>query len=120
MNETIILIISGFLAGVLGGFFGIGGGVIIIPALTLLLGFDQKTAQGTSIAFLLPPVGILAFMNYYKAGFVDVRAAIIMIVMFLAGSWIASKYAVEMDPFWLKKGFAVFLIVYAVKILFEK
>ena len=57
MLETLILIITGLLAGVLGGFFGIGGGVIIIPALTLLLGFDQKTAQGTSIAFLLPLLG---------------------------------------------------------------
>ena len=120
MLETVILIITGLIAGVLGGFFGIGGGVIIIPALTLLLGFDQKTAQGTSIAFLLPPVGILAFMNYYKAGFVDVRAAAIMIVMFLAGSWIASKFAIDMDPVYLKKGFAIFLIVYAVKLLFEK
>ncbi len=120
MNDTIILILTGFMAGVLGGFFGIGGGVVIVPALTLLLGFDQKTAQGTSIAFLLPPVGILAFMNYYKAGFVDVKAALIMIVVFIAGSWLASKFAVKMDPIWLKRGFAIFLIVYSAKLLLEK
>ena len=120
MREIIILLLTGLTAGILSGFLGIGGGIIVIPALVLLLGYNQQLAQGTSLALLLPPIGLLAVMNYYNSGYVNLKAAGLMIVTFLIGSYFSSKYAVKMDEFVIKKIFAVFLLVYAVKLLFEK
>ncbi len=120
MNENIILLIIGLAAGLLSGFLGIGGGIIIIPALVMTLSFPQKLAQGTSLALLLPPVGILAVMNYYKAGNVDFKAAGIMIVTFVIGSYFASKYAVNLNEIVLKRVFASFLIIYGIKLLIGK
>lgn len=120
MKEIIVLVATGLTAGILSGFLGIGGGVIVIPALVVLLGYNQQLAQGTSLALLLPPIGILAVINYYNAGFVNLKSAGVMIITFLIGSYFSSKYAVKLDAFYIKKFFAVFLIVYAIKLLFEK
>jgi uncharacterized protein len=120
MKEIIVLFSAGLLAGALSGFLGIGGGIIVIPALTLLLGFSQKMAQGTSLAMLLPPIGLLAAINYYKADYVDLKAAGLLIVSFIIGSYITSFFAVDLNETYLKKAFAVFLIIYAGKLLFEK
>jgi uncharacterized protein len=114
------LLLTGLLAGILGGLLGIGGGIIIIPALVYVLGYSQQQAQGTSLAMLLPPIGILAFLNYYKAGFVDLKAAGIMIVMFIIGSYFSSKYVVILPEYIIKKIFGGFLLVYAIKLLLEK
>lgn len=122
MNEFVqilILILIGLLTGGLSGFLGIGGGIIVIPSLVLLLNFSQKLAQGTSLAMLLPPIGLLAAYNYYKAGYVDVKAAVILIITFVIGSYISSHYAVNLPENIIKKIFAVFLLVYALKIFFE-
>lgn len=119
MNEIILLILIGLVTGALSGILGIGGGVIVIPALVLLLNFSQKLAQGTSLAMLLPPIGLLAAYNYYKAGYVDIKAAIILIITFIIGSYISSKFAVQLPDAIIKKVFAVFLIVYAIKIILE-
>jgi hypothetical protein len=118
--DIVYLLLTGLLAGTLSGFLGIGGGIVIIPALVYVLGFSQKQAQGTSLTMLLPPIGILAFLNYYKAGFVDLRAAGLMIITFLAGSYLSSKYVVVLPEYVIKKVFGVFLLVYAAKLLFEK
>jgi uncharacterized membrane protein YfcA len=118
--DIVYLLFTGLLAGTLSGFLGIGGGIVIIPALVYVLGFSQKQAQGTSLTMLLPPIGILAFLNYYKAGFVDLRAAGLMIITFLAGSYLSSKYVVVLPEYVIKKVFGVFLLVYAAKLLFEK
>jgi uncharacterized protein len=118
--NVVYLLITGLLAGILSGFLGIGGGIIIIPALVYVLGYSQQQAQGTSLAMLLPPIGVLAFMNYYKAGFVDLKAAVLMITTFLVGSYFSSKYVVELPEYMIKKIFGVFLLVYAVKLLLEK
>jgi len=118
MNEILILLLIGLAAGVLSGFLGIGGGIIVIPALMLFLGYSQQQAQGTSLALLLPPIGILAVMNYYNKGFIDIRAALVMSASFLIGSYFASKSAVSMNPVILKKAFAVFMLVYGTKVLF--
>lgn len=118
--ELVYFLLTGLLAGVLSGLLGIGGGIIIIPALVYILGFSQKNAQGTSMAMLLPPIGILAFLNYYKAGYVNIKAAGIMIITFVIGSYFASKIAVQVPELYLKKIFGVFLLVYAVKLLLEK
>ncbi len=118
MKEIIVLIFTGFFVGVISGFLGIGGGVIMIPILVGILGYSQQLAQGTSLAILLPPVSILAVMNYYKAGYIDVRATIIMVLTYMIGSYFSSKSAVTLDTVYLKKGFAIFLILYAIYLLF--
>ena len=120
MNEIIILLIIGLAAGLVSGVLGIGGGIIIIPMLVGFLGYTQKDAQGTSLGLLLLPIGILAVMNYYKAGYVNLKAVGIMVVTFVIGSYISSLYAVNLPEGMLKKIFAVFLIVYAFKLFFGK
>lgn len=120
MQYIVILIFAGLLAGVMSGFLGIGGGIIVIPALVYFLDFSQKQAQGTSLAMLLPPIGLLAAYNYYKAGFVDVKAAVILIIAFIIGSYFSSMIAVNLPENIIKKIFAVFLLFYAFKLFFEK
>ncbi|MFH1196236.1 MAG: TSUP family transporter [bacterium] len=120
MQETITLLIIGLAAGLLSGMLGIGGGIIIIPMLVGLLGYSQKAAQGTSLGLLLLPIGILAVMNYYKAGFINLKAVLIMVVTFVIGSYISSKFAVNLPDTILKKVFAVFLLIYALKLLISK
>ena len=92
MKELLILIFIGLLTGLLSGLLGIGGGIIVVPLLVLLLGYSQHTAQGTSLAMLLPPIGLLAVINYYQNGNVNIKAAIILIITFLIGSFISSKF----------------------------
>lgn len=120
MNELIILIIIGVLAGAMSGILGIGGGIIVIPALVMILGYSQQAAQGTSLGLLLPPVGILAVINYYNKGFVNIKAVIVMAIAFLIGSYFSSKFATELPESVLKKIFGVFLVFYAFKLFFGK
>lgn len=120
MYEIAIYLIVGLAAGIMSGFLGIGGGIIIIPALTMILGFSQQQAQGTSLALLLPPIGILAVMNYYKAGSVNLKAAAFMALTFIIASYFSSKIAVQVPEQMLKKVFATFLLFYAVKLFIEK
>lgn len=120
MYEIAIYLIVGLAAGIMSGFLGIGGGLIIIPGLTMLLGFTQQQAQGTSLALLLPPIGVLAVMNYYKAGSVNLKAAIFMAVTFIVGSYFSSKIAVQIPEQLLKKIFATFLLFYAIKLFIGK
>lgn len=120
MNETIILLIIGLASGLVSGVLGIGGGIIIIPMLVGFLGYTQKEAQGTSLGLLLLPIGILAVMNYHKAGYVNLKAVGIMIITFVIGSYLSSLYAITLPEGVLKKIFAVFLMIYAFKLLFGK
>ena len=120
MQQIAILLLIGLAAGAMSGILGIGGGVLIIPALVMLLGYTQQTAQGTSLVLLLPPIGIFAVINYYKGGFVDFKAAGIMIITFIIGSYLSSKFAVSINEGMMRKVFAVFLIFYAVKLLLQK
>lgn len=116
----IILVLTGLVAGVMSGFLGIGGGIIVIPALVYFLDFSQKQAQGTSLAMLLPPIGLLSAYNYYKAGLVDVKAAIVLIIAFIIGSYFSSMVAVNLPENLIKRIFGVFLLFYAFKLFFEK
>jgi uncharacterized membrane protein YfcA len=97
---------------------GVGGGVIIIPALVYLLGFTQKEAQGTSLGILLLPVGILAVINYYKQGYIDIKAVIIISLAFVIGGFFGSKLALAISQETLRKVFGTLLLVLAIKILF--
>lgn len=84
-TTALILIVIGLMAGVFGGIFGIGGAIIMIPAMVYFLGVDQHTAQGTNLAVMLPPIGLFAAYNYYKAGQVNLWYAVIIAVSFMIG-----------------------------------
>ena len=114
------LLLVGLLGGALGGLFGISGGVVFIPALVFLFGFDQKMAQGTTLLLMLPPIGIMAAMEYYKAGMVNIKAAVILAVAFVVGSWVSSKFAVKMDSDLIRKMFAVFMMLISIRMFFAK
>src|SRR5674476_1052174 len=92
-SMLLILIGIGILTGFMAGMLGIGGAIIMIPALVFFMGITQQTAQGTSLAVMLPPVGIIAAYNYYKAGEVNIKFAIVLAVFFLVGSYFGSKLA---------------------------
>jgi uncharacterized membrane protein YfcA len=117
--QTIIaLIVVGLLAGILSGLVGLGGGVIIVPALVFLLGFSQHQATGTSLGILLLPAGIFAVMNYYKKGFIDVKVVLLIFVGFLVGGLVGSKISLSVNETTLKKIFAIALLLIAGKVLF--
>jgi len=122
MSVSIILIILviGIITGVMAGMLGIGGGLVVIPALVMVMGMSQQTAQGTSLAMMLPPIGILAAYNYYKAGHVDIKIALILAITFIAGSYFGSKLAIRLPQELMKKIFGIFLLLVAIKMLFWK
>jgi len=120
LSTIVILVIIGLFTGMLAGMLGIGGGLVVIPALMLFMGFSQHEAQGTSLAMMLPPIGIVAAWNYYKAGHVDIKFALILAVAFIIGSLFGSKLAIGMSENLLKKIFSVFLILVALKMLLWK
>jgi uncharacterized protein len=122
MNLTtiIILVIIGLMAGVFGGMFGVGGAIVMIPALVYFLGVDQHTAQGTSVAIMLPPIGLFAAYNYYKAGQVNIWYAVIIAVAFLIGGYFGSMLALKLPENLMKKLFAILLILVAMRMIFSK
>jgi uncharacterized membrane protein YfcA len=120
VTSIVLLVIMGLITGFMAGMLGIGGGIIVIPAMVMILGFTQQSAQGTSLAMMLPPVGIFAVINYYKAGHVDWRVAAILALFFIVGSIFGSKLAIKIPQDILKKVFGVFLLLVAIKMLFGK
>jgi hypothetical protein len=101
----------GAVAGAVSGMFGIGGGIFVIPAVVYLYGFDQKMATGTSLGMLLPPIGFLAFWRYYKADFVNVPAMLLLILGFVAGSYLSAGYTIGLPSILVKRAFGGLLIV---------
>ena len=120
MASTIVFILIGIVAGVLSGMFGIGGGIIIVPALMYLCGFSQLKAQGTSLAILLLPVGIFAFMEYYKKGQVDLQAGALIVVFLVIGSVFGSKLAQNLPMDVLRRSFGVLMILISIKMIFSR
>ena len=118
MQTILILIAVGIVAGMLSGLVGIGGGIIIVPALVFFLAFSQKMAQGTSLGILLLPVGLLGVFQYYKQGYIDMRVVVIISLAFFAGSYFGSKISLSLPQKKIKKIFAVLMIIIAVKMLF--
>lgn len=110
----------GMATGILAGMVGVGGGIIIVPALVYFFGMDQHTAQGTSLAVLLPPTGLFAFIQYYRAGHVDVKFAVLIIIGLLIGGWIGGGWAQHVSGPALRKGFAVLMVVAAARMFFQK
>ncbi len=117
-QTLIICILIGIAAGMLGGLVGVGGGIIIVPALVFFLGFSQKMAQGTSLGILLLPVGLFGVMQFYKQGYVDMKVVLMISTGFFAGSYFGSKFALSLSQETIKKVFAILLLLVAVKMLF--
>lgn len=120
MPELLIYIALGLIAGILSGLIGIGGGIIIIPVLVILFGLSQHQAQGTTLALMVPPVGILAAMTYYKHGYVDLKMAAFICIGFFIGGLIGAKIACSLNSIILEKVFGVALLLIAVKMIFLK
>jgi uncharacterized membrane protein YfcA len=106
----VIYILIGSCAGVLSGLFGIGGGVLIVPALVYITGYPQLTAIGTSLAILLPPVSIAAVVEYYKKGHVNVPAAIVIVCALMIASWMSARFTVRLNSAVVKLLFGIFLV----------
>ncbi|MEX2215204.1 MAG: sulfite exporter TauE/SafE family protein [Phycisphaeraceae bacterium] len=116
-----VLAAIGLIIGVISGLLGIGGGLLVIPALMFLLGFTQKQAIGTSMAMLLPPIGVFAFLAYWKAGQVNLPAAAVLAVMFAIGAWIGAQVGTKgyLHDSTLRVGFAILLLYVAANMLFR-
>ena len=118
--EIIIVLIIGFAAGMFSGTMGVGGGVIIVPALVFFTGFSLHKAQGTSLALMTIPVMLVAAYNYYKEGYVNIKVALILAITFIVGGYFGSKLSIMLPEKIIRKVFATFLIFVAVKMFFSK
>ena len=112
-----LYILLGVIAGVFSGLIGIGGAIIIIPALVLLFGLSQHAAQGTTLALMVPPIGLLAALAYYKQGFVDLKIAAFVCIGFFIGGLIGAKFALGIPETILKKIFGVVLLLVSLKMI---
>lgn len=113
------LVLLGLFAGALSGLVGVGGGIIIVPALVCLFGFSQHLAQGTTLALMVPPIGVLAAWAYYKEGYVDLKIAILVAIGFLAGSYFGSNLALGLSQKTLAKTFGVFITCVGLHIIWR-
>lgn len=115
-----LYLLLGLLVGVLSGIVGIGGGILIVPALVYFFHMTQHKAQGTSLGALLAPIGALAFWEYYKAGNADLKAALLIGLGFIVGGYFGGLFAQRLSEAVLQRGFAVLLIIIGIKLLFGR
>jgi len=113
-------LLLGLVAGTFSGLIGIGGAIIIIPVLVLLFGLSQHMAQGTTLALMVPPIGLLAAWTYYKAGSVDIKIAGLICLGFFLGGLIGARYATQIPDDILRKIFGVVLLVAAIRMISGK
>jgi uncharacterized membrane protein YfcA len=118
MVELILYGVLGLVAGTISGLVGIGGGVIIVPALVYLFGLSQHQAQGTTLALLVPPIGFLAAWTYYKKGYVDLRIAGLVCLGFFLGGLLGAQLAVRLSDPVLRRVFGVALLLIALRMIF--
>ncbi|MHC4206446.1 MAG: TSUP family transporter [Planctomycetota bacterium] len=118
--NTLLFVVLGLAAGILSGLFGIGGGILMVPTLVLIFGLSQHLAQGTTLALMVPPIGLLAAWTYYKQGHVDIKIAALICLGFFIGGLIGAKCATSIHPVLLKKLFGVVLLVAALKMILAK
>ena len=120
MTNMMLLLVLGIVAGLLSGLLGIGGGIIIVPALVFLFGFSQHMAQGTTLALMVPPIGILAAWMYYKQGNVDLSAALLICAGFVVGSLFGAKFASAIPDLILKRIFGVLFLAMSVRMIIAR
>ncbi|HBG45813.1 MAG TPA: permease [Deltaproteobacteria bacterium] len=118
--EQLLFIALGGAAGVLSGLVGIGGGILVIPALVFFFGFSQHQAQGTTLAMMVPPIGILAAWAYWSQGYVDIKAAALLCAGFFLGGYFGGKFAASLPSFALEKVFGAVLLIVSLRMLFSK
>ena len=119
MMSTISGLLLGVFIGIVSGLVGIGGGALLVPILVLFYGMTQHKAQGTSLGALLLPIGLFAFWKYYKDGNVDLRLAVLVAIGFAAGGWLGGAWAQHLSDLVLRRGFAILLIVIAIRMLWQ-
>ena len=118
VNEILILVAIGILAGFISGSLGVGGGIIIVPGLVFFLGLTQHQAQGVSLGMMIAPIGLLAFINYYKAGHINLKYSILLLALFFVGSYLGSLMAVQLPAATLKKIFGALMLVAGIRMIF--
>jgi uncharacterized membrane protein YfcA len=111
MSSWVTFVLIGALAGVAAGLFGVGGGIVLVPALIYWSGFSQHLATGTSLAVLLPPIGLAATLEYYRHGNVDIRAAVFLAAGLFTGAWVGAYLANQVKGPHLRLSFGVFVTV---------
>ncbi len=115
-----LYVLLGLLTGIFSGMFGLGGGIIVIPALVFLFGLTQHQAQGTTLAMMVPPIGLLAAWTYYKGGFVDLKIAALLCLGFFFGGLIGAKFVIGLSDPVLRKIFGVVLLAISIKMILTK
>ena len=120
MTSIVLFLVIGVLAGILSGLLGIGGGVIIVPALVFLFGYSQHLAQGTTLALMVPPIGILAAWTYYQQGNVNLTAAACICLGFLVGGLLGARFATIISDLALRRLFGVLFLVVSVRMILGK
>ena len=120
MTNILLYLLLGLVAGTLSGLIGIGGATIVIPALVLMFGLSQHMAQGTTLALMVPPIGILAAWTYYQKGLVDLKIAGFVCLGFLLGGLLGAKLAIGIPEQILKKMFGIFLLIVSLRMIFFK
>ena len=118
MPPWLIFIPIGLLGGIAAGLFGVGGGIVIVPALIYWAGFSQHQATGTSLAVLLPPIGLAAAIEYYRHGNVDIRAALILAMTMSFGAWLGAFIANKMTGPYLRLAFGVFVLALSIYLIY--
>ena len=120
IQTVLILLLIGLIAGFASGMVGIGGGILIIPALIFFLGLTQHQAQGATLGLLLMPVGFLAAINYYKTGNLNIYYSLIMALTFVGGAWLGSKVSLSIDAVLMRKIFGGIIFLISLKLIFSK
>ena len=120
MVNVLLYLLLGLVTGILSGLIGIGGAIIIIPTLVLLFGLSQHMAQGTTLALMVPPIGLLAAWTYYQKGFVDLKIAGFICIGFFIGGLLGANLAIAIPDQILKKVFGVLLLAVSIRMIFFK
>ncbi len=113
-------LLTGLIAGIASGFFGIGGGIILVPIMVLIFGLTQHQAQGTTLALMVPPIGLLAALKYYHAGNVNLRMAVFICLGFVAGGYLGAVFVNNVPAAALKRFFGYLLFFISLKFIFGK
>lgn len=119
MTTYLLLAAIGLVAGVLGGMFGIGGGLVIVPALILVMKMEQLDAFGTSLAALVPPAGLMGAIEYYRHGNVNVRFALLLSAALLIGVYFGARIMISMPPTAVRRFYGGFLLIIGIRFLFS-
>ncbi|MEZ4721130.1 MAG: sulfite exporter TauE/SafE family protein [Flavobacteriales bacterium] len=118
INEIVILACIGIAAGLFSGMFGIGGGLIMVPAMVFFLGLSQHAAQGTSLGVLVVPVALVAAFNYHKEGQLNIQYALVIALSFVIGGYFGSKISLGLSEVMLKRVFGILMLVMALRLIF--